>query len=81
MATRRLSSVSHRQQDDPLRELIYPVNDAIVAKSKTEAPLELSAESFSGVRLGLQQPDLLVNAPFEVRSQFPEALLELSGRL
>ena len=74
------SSVSNRQEDDPLRRLINPVNNTIVTQSKTKASLELAAQPLAGIRLGLQQSNLLVNSLFEVRSQFPEVLLEPSGR-
>jgi len=72
--------VSNGQEDDPLRGLVYPVNNPIVAQSKTKASLELASQPLAGLGLSLQQSNLFVNSLFEVRGQFPEVLLELSGR-
>ena len=64
-----------------LRSLVDPVDDTVVAQSKTVASLELASQSLSRVRLCFQHPNLLVNVMFEVGSQPPEVLLEPSSRL
>jgi len=72
--------VSHSQEDDLLRSVVYPIDDAIVAQSEAVASFELAAEPLSGVGLGFKGPNLSVDAVLEVGSQFPEVFLEPSGR-
>jgi len=59
------SSVSHSQEDDLLRSVVDPVDDAIVAQSEAVASFELAAEPLSGVGLGFKGPNLFVDAVLE----------------